>query len=40
MNCLPGPAEAAGMFADPSKMQNTGGVAAPSHWYKAPAQFM
>ena len=25
MNCLPGAAEAATMFADPSKMQNTSG---------------
>jgi hypothetical protein len=40
MNCLPGAAEAATMFADPSKMQNMDGVAAPSHWYKGPVQFM
>ena len=32
MNCLPGAAEAATMFADPSKMQNMDGVPAPSHW--------
>jgi hypothetical protein len=32
VNCLPGAAEAAIMFADPSKMQNAGGVPAPSHW--------
>ena len=32
VNCLPGAAEAAIMFADPSKMQNVGGVPAPSHW--------
>jgi hypothetical protein len=32
MNCLPGAAEAANMFADPSKMQNMDGVPAPSHW--------
>jgi hypothetical protein len=32
MNCLPGKAEAAMMFADPSKMQNMDGVPAPAHW--------
>ena len=31
--CLPGPAEAAVMFADPSKMQNIEGVPAPAHFY-------
>jgi hypothetical protein len=40
VNCLPGPAEAALMFADPSKMQNMDGVPLPSHWYKAPVAFM
>ena len=29
--CSPG--IAAGMFADPSKMYNSAGVPAPSHWY-------
>jgi len=32
--CSPG--MAAGMFADPSKMQNSAGVPAPSHWYTNP----
>jgi len=40
MNCLPPPSVAAGMFADPSKMQNMGGVPSPSHWYQAPVAFM
>ena len=31
--CLPGPAEAAVMFADPSKMQRMEGVPAPAHFY-------
>ena len=43
MNCLPGisnnqnPRE---MFADPSKMQNMGGVPSPAHWYKSQAAFL
>ena len=40
VNCLPPMEEAALMFADPSKMQNMDGVPLPSHWYKAPVQFM
>ena len=40
VNCLPPPAEAALMFADPSKMQNMDGVPLPAHWYKAPVQIM
>jgi hypothetical protein len=32
--------EASIMFADPSKMQNMAGVPLPSHWYKAPVEFM
>ena len=36
----PPPAEAALMFADPSKMQNMDGVPLPAHWYKAPVQIM
>ena len=40
VTCLPGAAEASIMFADPSKMQNMNGVPAPSHWYKAPVEFM
>jgi len=28
---------AAGMFADPSKMQNTGGMPAPAHWLVIPS---
>jgi len=40
VNCLPGMGEASIMFADPSKMQNMAGVPPPSHWYKAPVEFM
>ena len=40
VNCLPSRAEASIMFADPSKMQNMAGVPPPSHWYKAPVEFM
>ena len=40
VNCLPGPSEAALMFADPSKMQNMDGVPLPSHWYKGPVSIM
>ena len=40
VNCLPGPSEAALMFADPSKMQNADGVPLPSHWYKGPVSIM
>jgi hypothetical protein len=40
VTCLPPMSEASLMFADPSKMQNMAGVPLPSHWYKAPVEFM
>ena len=38
--CLPSDAEAAIMFADPSKMMNMDGVPDPDHWYKSQAAFL
>jgi len=36
-SCLPPPGMAAGMFADPSKMQNMDGMPAPAHWSAIPS---